>query len=469
MFEPTLSIDLGASYTKVAYRPACLPSTAGTATAEAKVLMVDNRPLIPSLAIRTRDPAQPWIFGRPAAAMNPNHEMQVFQNWKANLFRPQNDKDSVTAAIIAHRFFDWLRLKLRQATPVGIDVTQCQTRIAMPAFDTFDENAVLLARCMDLSGWNDPTLILKVREPHANTLGLFAGGRNAVCRYADGRCEVSLRGVFEDDVYQNNVYFRALQQFHVWGVRGNLLTVMVVDIGAFTTDLAKLTFDFNANADGLRAIQQESYALGVINELDKPLIAELEVRHGFSWSDFSFEAQEGYKVLLYQNQPWPLQARVNGVPTTIELGVGENHEVVAKATRQFAAAVWEKIAPFTAGETPSHIYLTGGGSRIKAVAEALRGKIVDAGMHFVTVASGEAPIGTDDQRQWKHTGESLQRLATAVGGASVILQEASAPVHHGPAGLHPQPIPEPPAGFRTCRCQGGNKDCCFCGGRGYCP
>ena len=88
MFEPTLSIDLGASYTKVAYRPACLPSTAGTVLAEAKVLMVDNSPLIPSLAIRTRDAAQPWIFGRRAAAINPNHEMQVFPNWKADTAIP---------------------------------------------------------------------------------------------------------------------------------------------------------------------------------------------------------------------------------------------------------------------------------------------------------------------------------------------------------------------------------------------
>jgi len=468
MFEATLSIDLGASYTKVAYRPACLPETSGTIPQEAKVVMIDDRPLIPSLAIRAYT-GNKWYFGRQAAGLKPNREMPVFQNWKADLFRPKNDKDSAAAAIIAHKFFNWLRIKLEQVKPIGIDVTKCQTRIAMPAFETFDENAVLLARCMDLSGWNDPTLILKVREPHANTLGLFTGGRNAVRRNGAGECWAYLPEIFADDIYQNNVYFRALHQYHVAGIHGNLFTVMVVDIGAFTTDIAKLTFDFTAPADGLRAIRQESYALGVINELDKPLIAALEDRHDFSWADFSFEAQEDWKKLLYQNDSWPLPAVVNGTPTTIELGTGENHELVANATQQFAAAVWEKIAAFAAGETPSHIYLTGGGSRIKGVAEALRAKIEGAGMRFVTVASGEAPIGSDDQRPWKHTGESLQRLATAVGGASVILQEASAPVHHGPADLHPQPIPEPPAGFRTCRCQGGNKDCCFCGGRGYCP
>ena len=62
MFEATLSIDLGASYTKVAYRLACIPERTRGVPQEAKVLMIDNSPLIPSLAIRTRDAAQPWIF-----------------------------------------------------------------------------------------------------------------------------------------------------------------------------------------------------------------------------------------------------------------------------------------------------------------------------------------------------------------------------------------------------------------------
>ncbi len=244
---------------------------------------------------------------------------------------------------------------------------------------------------------------------------------------------------------------------------------MVVDIGAFTTDLAKLTFDFTAPADGLRAIRQESHALGIINQLDKPLLAALELRHGFSWADFSFQAMEEYKILLYQNQPWPLPTRVNGNPVVLELGTGEDHELVATATKQFATAVWEKIAIFAAGEMPSHVWLTGGGSRIKDVEEILRAQIVNSGMRVVSVAPGGAANGTEDQRHWKNTGESLQRLATALGGASVILQEAAAPVQQDRAGLRVRLAVEVPAGYRTCRCQGGNKDCCFCDGRGFYP
>src|SRR5687767_7896372 len=100
MYDPTLSIDLGASYTKIAYRDSCVPEKKGERKQEAQVLLFEKAPLIPSLAIRTRNSALPWVFGWQAAKMNPAG-MQVFQNWKADLFRPKNDKDSATAAIIA--------------------------------------------------------------------------------------------------------------------------------------------------------------------------------------------------------------------------------------------------------------------------------------------------------------------------------------------------------------------------------
>lgn len=470
MFEATLSIDLGASYTKVVYRPACVPQEVGTIQREAKVLMESAPPpiirssLIPSLAIRTRDKAKPWVFGWEAAALNPDASMSVFQNWKADLFRPHNDKDSVAAAIIAHRFFDWLRLNLESK---GIDVRACQTRIAMPAFDTFDENALLVARCLDLSGWNDPTLILKVREPHANAIGLFAAGKNVVMRNVANEMAVNYGQMFGQD----NPYIQAARGFALLGNHTNLLTVLVVDIGAFTTDFAKLTFDFTKSADGLSAIKQESHALGIINELDKPLFKAIETRHGFSWSSINFFQREDVKNKLYQGNPYPLQTRVANNPKIIELGDAGDLEIIEKAANIFSASILKKITPFIATETPSHVYLTGGGSLISYVAKNLKSAFADLKIQVVPVDKGDGAIGTEEQRPWRNTGEGLQRLATAVGGASVILQEAAAPVQQDRAGLQQLPpiVAHPPEGYKTCRCQGGNKDCCFCGGRGFYP
>src|SRR5690606_22960826 len=145
------------------------------------------------------------------------------------------------------------------------------TRVAMPAFKNFDDQAALIARCMDLSGWDDPSLVLKVTEPRANALGLFSEGRNIVRRNRNGELMPDYGRMFG----QQNVYIQAARGFVLHGGHSNLVTVMVVDIGAFTTDIASLTFDVTAMSDGLSAIRQESHALGVINELDKPLFDAL--------------------------------------------------------------------------------------------------------------------------------------------------------------------------------------------------
>jgi len=179
MFEATVSIDLGASYSKVAYRPACDPDRPGTLRQDAMVLMVDASPLIPSIAIQTQRKNMPWVFGVQAAKLNPDGTMKVHKNWKANLFLPQNNAESANAVIVAEHFFGWLKQKLE---PAGIDLGKAETRVAMPAFDSVAETARVIGICMETNGWKPP--ILKAIEPHANTVGLFSRGRSAIRRTA---------------------------------------------------------------------------------------------------------------------------------------------------------------------------------------------------------------------------------------------------------------------------------------------
>ena len=384
MYEATLSIDLGASYTKIAYRKALAPRKVGTSEEHARVLMIDNSPLIPTLAVRTRNASKPWVFGWEAANLNPDRDMEVFLNWKAGLFRPANDRDSASAITVAGKFFEWLRSKLEAAK---INLKNCQTRVAMPAFDTFDQNAEILARCMDLSGWDNPSLILKVREPHGNTIGLFSRGRNVVGRNAAGELLLNYGQMFG----QNSAYVGTSRGFTLHGTHGNLLRVLVVDIGAFTTDVAALTFDItspgNEMADGLSALAQESYALGVINELDKPLFAALAEKHGFTSTEVSFNDNELLKAKLYHRQPYTLLTRSRGI---IELGGAEDAKLVATHMAKFAGAIWEKISAFVQKECPTQVFLTGGGSLIPAVALMLEKKL---SQRLVSVAAIEAGDG----------------------------------------------------------------------------
>lgn len=470
MFEETVSIDLGAAYTKVAHRRTIDVNQTGTFKETAKILMVGGEfdktfrsALIPSLAIRTQDPQHPWYFGWDAALMTPGSDMQVFQNWKADLFRPANDRVSGMAVIIAHRFFVWLKSKLESA---GIDLKKCQTRVAMPAFNTFDEKAELIARCMDLSGWDDPTLILKVTEPRANIIGMFAEGQNALMR---GQAGLNLN--FIQMFGLQNVYIQAARNFFLHGGHGNLLKIMVVDVGAFTTDIASLIFDVTENCDGLHVVQQTSHSLGVINELDKPVFAGLGERHGFSQSQLSFGVCEDLKKSLYNlKKAESVNIKSNGKNFQLNLGSTEDFQFVDDVAKKFAVAVWEKVSAAAAIEFPERVFLTGGGSLILPVASALNEVAAQSGIHIQNVQQdNEAPI-TDVWRPWKQTGESLQRLATALGGCNVILQASSGMEFRENTGLQPRPpiILNPPTGFKTCRCQGnGNHDCCFCGGRGF--
>ena len=472
MFEATVSIDLGASYTKVAYRPACVPVGAAPCKADAVLLMVGGSPLIPSLAIRTKRPGQPWVFGPEAANLKPGKDMEVFQNWKADLLRPENDKHSAAAVIVAEHFFGWLKKELAAA---GIDLQKAQTRVAMPAFRTFDERAVLVARCMELNGWDSP-LILKATEPHANTVGLFSKGRNVVGRTGTGELSLNYGQIFGNQ----SVWIQIARGFTLYGTHGNLFTAMILDVGAFTTDLAAVTFDVSGSenelSDGLRAIRQDSHALGVINDLDRPLFTELGSLHGFDWSELSFQEGEWAKRALYHGSPYALLPRPG---VQVQLGGAGDDAIVARHVGGFTDAIWSKVAKFMEGGVPAVVYLTGGGVLIPKIAGSLQERFAKTRVGVGVVDDGAELAGEErvllnansTVRPWPNSGEGLHRVATALGGASVVLDASPAPDQAEAAQLTaraPLIILEH-GGLVPCRCQGGNKDCCFCGGRGFYP
>lgn len=461
MFDATVSIDLGASYTKVAFRKSCVPS-ARSMTENARILIVDGSPLIPSMAIQTNNKRKPWVFGWEAAKLKPDASMRVFQNWKANLFRPQNDTESVAAVMVAERYLGWLREKLEES---GVDLTMTQTRIAMPAFKSFDEKARVVALCMEMNGWESP-LILKATEPHANTVGLFSRGRNVVSRTRQGELLLNYGKMFGHD----NVLVQTARGHTLFGARRNLVTAMIVDIGAFTTDLAAITFDIampdDDLGDGLQRIEEESHALGVINDLDRPLFKALAEQKGFDWAEVSFEEAEMVKRSVYNAETYTLLTRSGGM---VELGEAKDRQLLDRFLEDFVDSIWGKVSPFIDRENPSELYLTGGGALIPPIVASLEKRLRHRRVRIGNVDRGGISIGNASWRPWGETGEGLHRLATALGGACVVLQASARPVHSGgdrPTPREPVMIKRDPS-FVVCRCQGGNKDCCFCGGRGF--
>jgi hypothetical protein len=459
-YAATLSIDLGASYTKVSYRPKLPQGDRLQSEAVAKILVLDGSPMIPSLAIYTGRTDRPWVFGREAALLTTTGGMSRFINWKSNFFHEGNDEHSVEATIIAVHFFGWLRERL-----AGSDANpeNCETRVAIPAFEGKETKAQMLAKCMELSGWKS-LKILMATEPHANTIGIYTSGKNVVRIFQENNEVLPNYGL----MFGQNEYIQAARnmiQFNAIPI----LKILIVDIGAFTTDFALLTFDTRAEDDGLQHIDQRSHALGVINQLDREVFSKLEARYGFDWSTNTFDVAEKQKKKLYAGERVPIL--LTGFAG--DIGDEEDQLLVKIHGASFAGQIWAEMESLLQREKPRKIYLTGGGALIDPVIQVLQKKLTDAHCNHAVLKADASVLPTTDLTgepivEWtplQDSKESLGRLATAIGGASVIMQ------HNGlKFGSSPPPVvrlPEPVIDYAECSCRGGNKDCCRCMGSGF--
>lgn len=460
MFEPTLSIDLGASYAKVAYRPNCLPHRIGTLERDAHVLVLDGSPLIPTLGIQTGSARRPWVFGQEAAKMKPGPDMGVFYNWKARLFRPKTELDKTIGTDVAIAFFRWLQGRIEEHR---IDLGNVHTRVALPALRDGEDLASRIAQCMKRSGWRSP-LIVKATEPHANLVGLFTEGRNVVMR---GR-ELGPRVHYGETFGWQNSYIAAARRRIIQGSGSNLFTVLVIDIGAFTVDLALLTMDSDEIhiGDGLASLRQESHAIGIINDLDRPLFQELQNRYGFRPAELTFHDREMLKAAIYRGVQYSLLTRSKG---TMRVGDRADFAEARWQSEKFVQRLWKKACTFIdASRKPDIALLTGGGSEIIVLCNVLAKEVKNRRIPTLDLSTDREKPRRDGWHQFQHTGETVDRLATALGGASIALQSTQEPAP-GTRYTPERPSQRPPVGpgMVSCRCQGGNKDCCFCGGRGF--
>ena len=164
---PVLGIDLGASFTKVSYRPGW---TEGNRYDEpCRLVMIENRPLVPSLVIHKKGARKSWLCGQAAAGYRPLADDQVFTNWKADLFSNELTLRVGGSLKAAGEFFRWLHEKI---SDVGIDVAACRVKVCLPAFADIERPASILGQEMELAGWQNVT-VSRVSEPRANTVGVF--------------------------------------------------------------------------------------------------------------------------------------------------------------------------------------------------------------------------------------------------------------------------------------------------------
>lgn len=410
--RPVLSIDLGASFTKVAWRPEWKEDEKRFRE-PSRVVKIDGSELTPTLAYDPGD-GEDWLFGRQAATVTPGVAGRLHQNWKSVLFDEHASPAEESAALeVAQRFFAWLRKKLSQK---NCRASKAHTRICVPALRNSKIGRDRLLSAMEAAGWSDSESVTGVTEPKANVIGLASGGRNHLNIF-DGVPEVWL-----PETYGNNSPLMRAARGTAEGAAPRRLCT--IDIGTFTTDIS-----LSRVGDGIAVEKHVSFKHG-ISQLDRQL-EKLVSSRGGDLRQVSHEEFEQLKRQVYGTEAYVLlQDRVS-----IELEA----DCVLAGMIEFADTLLEHATPY---RDANWFILTGGGSKICTIADRVREGL--GGLYPVQHAF---PDTTED------------RIATALGGASVIID------FYEP-GLATPPTVHVGDTRSDCPCGGGNKDCFRCGGTG---
>jgi hypothetical protein len=428
-YEPVLGIDVGASYSKISFRTE-IPKP------DARTFCTTFVGQISSLCVRDLSRGkEAWFFDEEAANMTLGPKAHRSENWKAELFSEASGSKYADAVIVAHKFFEWLHRWLGKK---GIDPNRQRVRVCVPALDNVEPYASTIAQIMESSGWNDVE-ILKISEPRANAVGIMSGGRN--CLLANG---VPGYG----PMYGPGGDYAEWVRRELHGQRSHLVRVVIIDVGSFTTDLAGIIIDLHtAESDGIRTELQKSWEFGIINELDKLALRQLLSSHGLQPMALKFTEQEELKRHVYSDQEFAVLGAILGESA-------DDKQIIKQGLRAFCKGICDRIEDYIEKFNPDYAYLTGGGSSIAKVREALS-DFLKKHQCFVI------PIPFVDVHC---TDRPAERVATTLGAASMIL-DAQEPGVPAEVSFESRPPTDP--SFVKCRCRGGNKDCCFCWGRGY--
>lgn len=439
--KAVISIDLGATYTKVAWRKAW--TDLDTIYEESSMpVEVDGAFMIPSLALKVSSGREEnWYFGLEAARMKPGKGSTVHLDWKSKLYHKHLDREVDAPVQVAGRFFQWLHKKLESE---GIPVDRSRVRLSVPAFDEKRMVGVIetLAQCMRENGWRNED-IFKVEEPTGNLLGLATGGHNFTLF---GTKSHSFNLNYSEMMPPGSMLIAAARNAALHAMN-DPVGIAILDIGSFTTDVAFLRFHPDSPDDYVKVIEQTSVAKGVLEYLDQPLFKLLSKEESVKFNERTFEEREKIKMSLFSAKPGRYtlgRAKVldgNSLKPATDLMV-----------ETFASAIADAVRPVFEKQSPDRICITGGGRHVRNLRDRLLAKLASGKPRKKLL---EFPISSTDF--------DLTRLAGALGGASIILDR---PVMGMPEARYEWPV-ETGVQLVDCTCQGGNKDCMFCAGSGF--
>lgn len=446
--SPVIGIDLGASFTKVSYRPGW--DKGRRYDREAKLAVIDRSVLIPSIAIFVAR-SQEWLCGKKAADYKATPADQVFENWKAALFSKKLDPQIDGSLDAAGHFFSWLAQELAGA---GIPVKKARVKLCLPAFNDVEGPASILAQRMARNGWANLSLS-RIEEPRANTVGVFSQGQNVLWQ---SEPHLDPNPIFIE-MFAASVLLNVPRE-HILARGDRCVTCAIIDVGSFTTDISIIEIDSLHDGDCIRKADQKSFVLGMKQQFEAPVFTSLFHAKGFENPPLSFSEKELMKreLALGGSYSIPLPQK-----RTISITSKEYTLAAESASRSLADNAMKAFDGMCSGKSVKYVILTGGGVSVPAVKEEIEVRVKSRGILIVDLQGVLEPRGEPSKTvTWQTSGETLERVATAIGAASVI---SDLPVtEKSPEVMFP---PNPPSDFVLCSCRGGNNQCMRCGGAGH--
>jgi len=416
-----ICIDFGSAFTKVAVR-IDLNKPSPIITDE----RLSSDPLkfcIPTLAAKsTRSDGVKWAFGPDASTQSPSEQITVFRNWKSQLFGSRKPERAVKEATV--KYFEWLREFL--ATPcskVGLkDLSVVPARICVPDFsvhgrsnDDFSPTEQFLQDALREAGWLPDDDRPVVTEPQSNIIGIYTQGANATSPPGASKGKKTINFM---RMFKRGGYFSALKDASTGYSEATIHSVLVLDIGAYTSDFAHIEFDLT-DAKAPPQITSSSLVAG-IQQLDESVVKRLPKSKAAAFESLNQNAREAMKRAIYS------EATSYKLPGNLTVGADKERGLIQECVDHFAEKVEAGLAKFILqnkiGQL-NEVFLTGGGNMIPTINSCLEKSVrkMDLSTSLVHSLTGHAQ--SHPTYYYDVLGPLHGRGSSGLGGASVYFEE----------------------------------------------
>ena len=477
MAERVFCIDLGSGYTKVGLRTAADADT--TLLASPTVLAGGVDFCLPTVvAVDQTSGTRQYEFGYQALDRKPGDKVRVFANWKQWAFEtgqkvasglhtllasedfaalagryqvplaqvqglrqlvaashqlnggppPSTEPLEVRwATVLAEKFFRFLRTFVldacRRMEDPPENVEDIPAVLTAPAFSpeavlTEHPGVKLLSAALTRAGWKVRQHTPVVSEPFSNAVGVLTGGVNALKKTAKTKTHPAVTRIDLGKMFKKGPIITAVND----GTHYPLYRALVVDVGAYTTDVAVVELpaaEMDDFTPTVVRVRQTSAPLGVY-EIDGRIRAALPPRQGeYLTNQMSSANWEDFRMTVYGGTSEKPFRTLEG-----NIGGKKDGPAIRAVLEGFGREVAEQVVGFCGDLSPANmqeLILTGGGNGIPAVRSALEAAVKLPGSPVVRVLSPTRKTTVTDAVS-RHLDDHLSRGGSALGGCSIFFE-----------------------------------------------